>query len=60
MGAEIAANVADGVHRTMAGLRHLLFVERPDLAELVLAHLDGVPLPETGTADCGCHAEVIA
>ena len=60
MGAAIAANVADGVHRTVPGLRHLSLVERPDLAELVRAHLDGRPLPETGTADCGCPAEEIA
>lgn len=60
MGAAIADRVADGVHRTLPGLRHLSLVERPDLAELVHAHLTAAPLPDTRAAGCGCQTEEVA
>ncbi|MCH6170154.1 alpha/beta hydrolase [Pseudonocardia alaniniphila] len=66
MGREIAEGVADGRHRTLAGLRHLSLVERPDLAGLVRAHLDGAEPAEPDSAGTCClagapgHAAVVA
>jgi 3-oxoadipate enol-lactonase len=66
MGRAIAEGVADGRHRTLAGLRHLSLVERPDLAGLVRAHLEGAAPAEPETVDACClagaagHAAVIA
>jgi 3-oxoadipate enol-lactonase len=53
MGRAIADGVTDGRHRTLAGLRHLSLVERPDLAGLVRSHLEGVE-PTEPDGDAGC------
>jgi 3-oxoadipate enol-lactonase len=53
MGEYVAERVADGRHITLRGLRHLSLVERPALAALVRAHLDGAELPEPADGD-GC------
>ncbi|WP_433298488.1 alpha/beta fold hydrolase [Pseudonocardia sp. CA-142604] len=66
MGREIAEGVADGRHRTLSGLRHLSLVERPDLAGLVRAHLDGAEPAEPDSVGTCClagaagHAAVVA
>jgi 3-oxoadipate enol-lactonase len=53
MGRAIAESVADGRYRTLAGLRHLSLVERPGLAGLVRAHLEGAE-PADPDGDDGC------
>jgi 3-oxoadipate enol-lactonase len=66
MGRAIAEGVADGCHRTLAGLRHLSLVERPDLAGLVRAHLEGAEPAEPDSVGTCClagaagHAAVVA
>jgi 3-oxoadipate enol-lactonase len=56
MGRAIAEGVADGCHRTLAGLRHLSLVERPDLAGLVRAHLEGAEPAEPDSVGTCCLA----
>lgn len=57
MGAYVAEHVPDGVALTLPGLRHMSLVERPALAGLVRAHLEGTGLPaELPEASCGCTA----
>jgi 3-oxoadipate enol-lactonase len=66
MGRAIAEGVADGWHRTLAGLRHLSLVERPDLAGVVRAHLEGAEPAEPDSVGTCClagaagHAAVVA
>ncbi len=57
MGQYVADHVQHGTALTLDGLRHLSLVERPQLAELVAAHLRGAPLPEQPHADgCVCRS----
>ncbi|MCI2422250.1 alpha/beta fold hydrolase [Saccharopolyspora sp. K220] len=54
-----AEHVADGTALNLPGLRHLSLVERPALAGLVRAHLEGTGLPAgLPAASCGCAAGV--
>ncbi|WP_213454346.1 alpha/beta fold hydrolase [Rhizomonospora bruguierae] len=54
MGEYAAEHVADGRALTLAGLRHLSLIERPELDGLVAAHLEGRELPEAPASSCGC------
>lgn len=55
MGRYVAEHVQDGRSLTLPGLRHLSLIERPALADLVRAHLEGSELPASeGSANCGC------
>lgn len=56
MAAHVASHVADGTAFTLPGLRHLSLLERPELAGLVRAHLEGTEAPELPAASCGCVA----
>ena len=58
MGAYAAEHVVDGVALTLPGLRHLSLVERPELADLVSAHLEGESLPtHLPGLTCGCRPQ---
>lgn len=56
MGRYIADHVQNGQSLTLADLRHLSLVERPDLSDLVRAHLEGDELPglEASSSRCSC------
>lgn len=54
MGRDVAERVADGEYRTLPGLRHLSLVERPGLAALVRAHLEGAELPQPDDSTICC------
>jgi 3-oxoadipate enol-lactonase len=55
MATYLAEHVPDGIAMTLPGLRHMSLVERPALAGLVRAHLEGTALPtELPAASCGC------
>lgn len=57
MAAYLAEHVPTGTALTLPGLRHMSLVERPALAGLVRAHLDGTELPaELPGPSCGCAA----
>jgi 3-oxoadipate enol-lactonase len=58
MGHYVGAHVQQGRAITLPGLRHLSLIERPELAELVAAHLDGASqLPDVtapSVSPCAC------
>jgi 3-oxoadipate enol-lactonase len=57
MGRYVADHVQHGRSLTLPGLRHLSLIERPALADLVRAHLEGCELPASdGSPSCGCAA----